>query len=117
MKIKRGDIFIAQLDPTVGHEIKKKRPVIVVSNNVNNEHAGTMTVVPITSQRLSKIYPFEVLLPANMAGLEKSSKAKADQIRTLDKTRLSKHLGSLDKISLKKLDEAIRIHLDLSESL
>ena len=113
MKITRGDIFLANLDPTVGRELQKTRPVIIVSNDVNNEHAGTVTVVPLTSQKLDKVYPFEVLLPQEVEGLPKKSKAVASQIRTLDKTRLSTRLGSLDKGALLKLNLAIRTHLDL----
>jgi len=111
--ISRGDVFVANLDLTVGHEIKKTRPVVIVSNNVNNEYAGTVTVVPVTSQKLSKTYPFEVLLPEGMPGLNKTSKAKADQIRTLDKSRLTKKIAALDSDTLGKLDQAMRIHLGL----
>ena len=60
MNIKRGDIFLATLDPVVGREIAKTRPVVVVSNNVNNKYSGTVTVLPITSQNLNKVYPFEL---------------------------------------------------------
>lgn len=57
MNIKRGDIYLANLDPVVGREISKTRPVVVISNDKNNEFSGTVTVLPITSKNLEKIYP------------------------------------------------------------
>ena len=113
MKITKGDIFIANLDPTVASEIQKTRPVIVVSNDVSNAHSDLITVVPITSQKLTKVYPFEVLLPDNTQGLERPSKAKANQIRTLDKQRFSKKVGRIDPDTILKLGRALKIHLDL----
>ena len=70
----------AALDPVVGNEISKTRPVLVVSNNINNRYAGTVTVLPITSKKLNKMYPFELLLPKGTGNLPKDSKVKADQI-------------------------------------
>jgi mRNA interferase MazF len=113
MPISRGDIYLAALDPVVGSEIAKTRPVLVVSNNINNKYAGTVTVLPITSKKLKKTYPFELLLPKGTGNLPKDSKVKADQIRTLDKTRLVKHIGKLKSEYLKHLNEAIKIHLAL----
>lgn len=114
MNIKRGEIYLAVLDPVVGNEIAKTRPVLVVSNDINNTHAGTVSVLPITSQRLGKIYPFEIFLPQGTGNLPKDSKAKADQIRTLDKTRLVSRIGSLPEQELAHAAMAIKIHLELS---
>lgn len=111
MNISRGDLFVANLDPAIGHEIRKSRPVIVVSNDVNNEFGSTVTVVPVTAQKLAKSYPFEVLVPEGIGGLKTLSKAKADQVRTLDKSRLTKKLASLDSEFIEKLDRALKIHL------
>ena len=113
MNIKRGDIFLANLDPVVGHEISKTRPVIVISNNIGNKYAGTVTIIPITSKNLEKIYPFEVYLPMGITQLTKDSKAKVDQIRTLDKTRLIKSIGSLNHDLIHSFNTAIKIHLKL----
>ena len=113
MPISRGDIYLAALDPVVGSEIAKTRPVIVVSNNINNKYAGTVTVLPITSKKLKKTYPFELPLPKGTGNLPKDSKVKADQIRTLDKTRLVKHIGKLKSTQINLLNEAIKIHLAL----
>lgn len=113
MTINRGDIYLAALDPVVGNEISKTRPVLVVSNNINNRYAGTVTVLPITSKKLNKMCPFELLLPKGTGNLPKDSKVKADQIRTLDKTRLVKYIGKLKNEHMNLLNEAIKIHLAL----
>ena len=91
MTIKRGDIWLANLDPTIGNEIKKTRPVIVVSNNINNLHNNIITILPITSNT-EKVFSFEVFIAKGIANLPKNSKVKADQIRAIDKIRLSKHI-------------------------
>jgi mRNA interferase MazF len=114
MTIKRGEIYLAVLDPVVGREISKTRPVLVDSNDLNNTHAGTVSVLPITSQRLDKIYPFETFLPQGAGNLPKDSKTKADQIRTLDKSRLVSRLGYLTDPEMARAEMAIKIHLDLS---
>ena len=113
MTIKRGDIYLAALDPVVGREIAKTRPVVVVSNDLNNEHGGTITILPLTSQRLKKVYPFELLLSKGDANLPKKSKIKADQIRTLDKSRLIKRFGKLSEKQINLIGKAIKIHLAL----
>ena len=113
MPISRGDIYLAALDPVVGKEISKTRPVLVVSNNINNRYAGTVTVLPITSKKLNKKYPFELLLSKGTGNLPKDSKVKADHIRTLDKTRLVKYIGTLTNEHMNLLNEAIKIHLAL----
>jgi mRNA interferase MazF len=113
MNIKRGEIYLVSLDPSIGREISKTRPGLVVSNNKNNQYSGTVTILPITSKNLKEIYPFEVLLPKWSGNLPKDSKAKADQIRTIDKRRIVKLIGSLDKEEMNKIDKAMEIHLAL----
>lgn len=113
MTIRRGEVYLAALDPVVGREMSKTRPVVVVSNNVNNEFAGTITVVPVTSGSLEKIYPFEVLIGKGTANLPKDSKVKANQIRTLDRSRLIKRVGELPREIMSGVDKAVRLHLDL----
>jgi len=113
MNIRRGEIYVAALDPVIGKEISKTRPVAVVSNDLRKQFAATVTVLPITSMNLDKIYPFEVFLPKGSGGLPKDSKAKADQIRTLDKARLAKLLGKVDQKQITAIDKAIKVHLGL----
>lgn len=115
MIINRGEIFLASLDPVIGHEISKTRPVIIVSNDISNKHSGTVTVIPLTSKHLTKIYPFEVYISSVAGQLEKNSKGKADQIRTIDKARLIKQIGKLTIDQMKNIDQAIKIHLNLGQ--
>ena len=110
--IQRGDIFWANLNPSIGSEIDKNRPVLVVSNNINNRNAETVTILPITSST-QRIYPFEIELTAGQANLTTTTKAKANQIRTIDKKRLSQKIGSLSSEMMKIVNNAIMIHLDL----
>lgn len=84
---------------------------MVVSNDKNNAFSGTVTVLPITSKNLRKICPFEVFLAKGEANLPKNSKVKADQIRTLDKSRLVKFIGTLDENQIEQSDNATKIHL------
>ena len=113
MNIKRGGIYLAVLDPVIGKEISKTRPIVIVSNNKNNEFAGTVTILPVTSKNIQKIYPFEVFLKKGLGNLPKNSKIKADQIRTLDKSRIVKFIGVLEKKEMDLIDKALLIHLDL----
>ncbi len=110
--IKRGDIYWADLNPTIGSEISKKRPVLVVSNDKNNQFAAIVTILPITSS-IGKIYPFEVFLKASEGNLKNDSKVKANQIRTIDKQRLESKIGQLSPTKVKEIEQAILIHLDI----
>lgn len=110
--MKRGEIYFANLDPTVGSEIRKKRPVLIVSNNANNKAASTVTIVPLTS-KTNKVYPFEVLLETNDSGLPKCSKAQCHQIRTISKIRIiGRGVGLVSKEILLKINSALKLHLD-----
>ena len=112
MSIKRSEIWLANLNPTIGSEINKTRPVIVVSNDTNNKHNNVITIIPITSN-IDRIFSFEVFIPKNEANLPKDSKAKADQIRTIDKTRLTKRIGILSDKYIQEIDIALMLHLGL----
>jgi len=109
---KRGEIHLVCLDPTLGSEINKTRPAIVISNDINNEHADTITVIPITSN-CSRVYPFEVLLHSDTCGLINDSKAKCDQIRTIDKRRFIKAVGKASEETIRFIEKALSIHLGL----
>lgn len=108
----KGSVYWANLNPTVGSEIAKIRPVVIVSRSANNTFADTVTVVPITSST-DKIYPFEVFLPQGEGNLSNASKAKASQIRTIDKQRLTALIGTLSSKKLSEIEQAILIHLDI----
>ena len=112
-RMKRGDIYFAQLDPTLGSEIQKTRPVVIVSNDSANRASSLVTVVPLSSST-SRVFPFEVLLESDATGLNKSSKAMAQHVRTLNKARLSsKRSGVVSSALILVLDDALRLHLSL----
>lgn len=112
--IRRGEIYWVQLDPTIGAEIKKTRPALVFSNNQSNKFSDLVTVLPLTS-KVKTIYPFEVLVPAGEGGLEEPSKVKANQIRTIDKRRITgSPIGPpLTSVLMVQVERAIKIHLDI----
>lgn len=101
------------LDPTIGGETRKRRPVVVVSNDAGNRASGIVTIVPLTSN-VKRVFPFEVLLKAAATGLDRDSKACAQQIRTISKVRLAeKRVGVVPPAEMQALDSAIRLHLAL----
>jgi mRNA interferase MazF len=111
--MKRGEIYYANLDPAVGSEANKRRPVLIVSNNINNRAGDVVTVLPITSN-VSRVYPFEVLLLQAESALPKDSKVQAQQIRSLAKQRISgKAIGQLADEKMLAIDSAMRLHLSL----
>jgi mRNA interferase MazF len=112
-KMNRGEIYLANLDPTVGAEIKKRRPVLIVSNNANNKMALTVTIVPITSN-IKKVYPFEVLLETQNTGLLKRSKAQCHQVRTISKIRIQgDKIGHANNQVMLKINLAMKLHLNI----
>ncbi|PPK66767.1 type II toxin-antitoxin system PemK/MazF family toxin [Actinokineospora auranticolor] len=115
--MRRGDIHLVDLDPTRGSEANKTRPAVIVSNDAANLVAqrtgrGTVTVVPITSNT-TRVFPFQVLLPATDCGLLAESKAQAEQIRTVATARVRRRLGRVPPVLLKAIDDALRVHLGL----
>ena len=89
-EVKRGEIWLVNLDPTIGHEIKKSRPAVIIQNDLGNKFSPLTILAPITSQNTEKLYPVEVLLNKKNSGLEKESKALFNQIRSVDKSRLKR---------------------------
>ncbi|MDX2216531.1 MAG: type II toxin-antitoxin system PemK/MazF family toxin [Oculatellaceae cyanobacterium bins.114] len=111
--MKRGEIYYADLNPVVGSETAKRRPVLIVSNNANNRAATTVTVLPITSN-VTRVYPFEVLLSPEDSSLPKPSKAQAQQIRTISKHRIERGVvGLISEETMQVVDAAIKLHLNL----
>jgi mRNA interferase MazF len=107
----RGEIFWVNLDRTVGSEIAKTRPGLVISNDTGNQYSGRVIVAALTPQGLGRVYPFEVLVPAEEGGLARDSKVLLDQIRTVDKSRLGQRIGALPAERLREVNRAIRLSL------
>ena len=115
--MRRGEIVSVTFDPVRGSEAAKTRPAVVVSNDAANATAtrlgrGVITVVPVTSN-ITRIYPFQVLLPAHQTGLPRDSKAQAEQVRSVAVERVSGRLGQLTAELITELDRALRVHLSL----
>jgi mRNA interferase MazF len=115
--MRRGEIVTVSFDPAQGSEAAKTRPAVVVSNDAANTTAtrlgrGVVTVVPVTSN-ITRIYPFQVLLPARLTGLSHDSKAQAEQIRSVAVERICGRVGQLPTALISELDQALRVHLGL----
>lgn len=109
----RGEIWLVNFDPTIGAEIKKTRPALVIQNDVSNEHSPITIVAAITSKYDEKLYPTEILIHKNQAGLKQDSVILLNQLRSIDRRRLVKRIGQADEQTLKKVDLAIKISLAL----
>jgi len=108
---RRGDVWLVALNPTVGHEIQKTRPAIVVTDDLYNKHNWVVLVVPVTSRESADID--QVLLHSPEGGLSNTSVTLPDQMRAIDRQRLVKHLGRLSENKLRQLDRTLRIVLSL----
>jgi len=105
---RRGDVYWVALDPTIGSEIKKTRPAVIVSNNSCNTFGSRVVVLPLTSN-VDSVYPGEAMVVVN----GKPARVLGDQIRSLDKSRLRSRIDTLSHEELAAVDEAIRITLTL----
>lgn len=113
----RGEIRLVDLDPARHSEASKQRPGVIVSNDGANTTAarlgrGVVTIVPVSSN-IERVYPFQVLLAADHTGLDRDSKAQAEQVRSVSVDRVSKKLGTVPPVLMADLDEALRLHLAL----
>ncbi len=106
--MKRGEAWWVNFDPSIGGEIRKKRPAVIVSNDAANKYLNRVQVVPLTS-RTENLYPSEAYV--TVAG--KKGKAMADQLATVSKLRLTKRIGVLSDEDMKGIVEAIKVQLDL----
>ena len=114
MKIKKGDIFLVNLDPVIGSEQGRVRPVLIIQNNLSNEYSPTTIIAPITSKIFSKEFPTNVQLSSNESRLDKDSTILLNQIRTIDKSRILKKFSSLDYDLMEKVNLAVKVSLDLN---
>lgn len=115
--MRRGDIHLIDFEPSRGSEVDKQRPAVIVSNDGSNSIVarlgrGLVTVVPLSSN-VARVYPFQVLLSSTRTGLDRDSKAQAEQVRSVSVERVGARLGLIPYSLLDELDEALRIHLDL----
>jgi mRNA interferase MazF len=110
---RRGDIYLVNFDPTIGAEIKKTRPAVILQNDIANRHSPITIVAAVTSQFEDSLYPTEVLIKAPEGGLSVDSVAPLNQIRSIDKRRLVKRLGIVKLETMALVDRALQISLGL----
>jgi len=112
--LRRGDVYLARLDPSEGSEQAGNRPVIVVSRDAINQSSPVLVVVPCTTfQPSRRLYPSQVVLRAPEGGLTVDSIALGEQLRAIAKTRLLHHLGSLSAGAMSQISRSLLIALDL----
>jgi mRNA interferase MazF len=108
--VKRGEVWWVEFDPSIGSEIRKTRPAVIVSNDAANRNLARVVVVPLTSST-GRQYPGEALVSVD----GQNSKAMADQIMAADKARLKGQLGIVNKSDMQAVEDAIRVHLGLAK--
>ncbi|MFC1613462.1 type II toxin-antitoxin system PemK/MazF family toxin [Patescibacteria group bacterium] len=116
MIIHQFDVWLVNLNLTKGSEQNGERPCIILQTNASGDHGATTLIAPCTTKKLNKIHSFQVMLePSNQNGLTKISKIKFDQIRVIDKIRLLKKLGDLEKTYHTDIVNAIKVIFDLEK--
>lgn len=113
MEIKRGDILLVNFEPVRGSEQGRVRPAVVIQNNILNKFSPLTIVAPVTSKIYEKEYPTNVFIKKEDSALNNDSTILLNQIRTIDKRRIIKRLGSLSLFLMNKVDFAIKICLEL----
>jgi len=106
--MKRGEVWWVSFDPSIGGEIRKQRPAVIISNDAANKHLNRLQVVPLTTQ-VGRVYPSEAAVMLN----GRQSKAMADQIATVSKQRLTNQVGKLTDEDMRNVEYAVRVQLDL----
>ena len=109
--MKRGDIYRASLDPVIGSEQGGVRPVLIVQNDMGNLHSPTVIVAAITTRHKKPQLPTHVPILASECGIRHDSVVLMEQVRTLEKTRLTKYLGTVPAETMRRVDEALRLSL------
>ena len=110
---KRGEVYLVNFDPTIGSEIRKTRPALILQNDIANRHSPITIVAAITSQFEEPLYPTEILIAKSEGGLTQPSVVLLNQIRSIDKSRLIKRLGVLRPVTIQLVDRALGISLGM----
>lgn len=113
-KIKKGQIWYADLSPVIGSEQGGTRPVLIIQNDIGNAHSPTTIIAVITSKATKAKIPTHIWLSVT-DGLKVNSMVELEQLRTIDKSRLIKYIGQIQKGEQKLIDEAVKISLGLGD--
>ncbi|MBC8078735.1 MAG: type II toxin-antitoxin system PemK/MazF family toxin [Gorillibacterium sp.] len=113
MIVKRGDVFFAELSPVVGSEQGGLRPVLIIQNDIGNRFSPTVIIAAITAQIQKAKLPTHVEIEAASHGFDRDSVVLLEQIRTIDKQRLTDKITHLDDEMMKRVDEALQVSLAL----
>lgn len=113
VEIKRGDIVLVNLEPVKGSEQSGMRPCLIIQNDKGNKYSPLTIIAPLTSKEFTKEFPTNVFVSKGDSGLNKDSTILLNQIRTIDKLRITKKINSLCAGIMSKIDLAIKISLDL----
>lgn len=111
--IRRGEIFLANLEPILGSEQGGIRPVLIIQNDLGNQYSTTTIIAPITSSVMKKEYPTNVFIKKEDNAIKRDSTILLNQIKAIDKRRIIKKLGVLDSFTMNKVDRALKISLGL----
>ena len=111
----RGEIYLVNVDPTIGAEIQKTRPALIVQNDIANRHSPITIIAAITSQFEEPLYPTEVLIRSPEGGLTVDSVVLLNHVRSVDKRRLVRRLGALTPITMEQVTRALQISLGMVE--
>ncbi|MBU2616060.1 MAG: type II toxin-antitoxin system PemK/MazF family toxin [Nanoarchaeota archaeon] len=114
LNIKRGDIFLINLEPVRGSKQGGVRPCLIIQNNYGNRYSPLTIIAPITSRVYEKEFPTNVFLLKKDSGLDKDSTVLLNQVRTIDKKRLIKKVVELDVLIMKKINKALMVSLELN---
>jgi mRNA interferase MazF len=112
---RRGEVYLVSFDPTVGAEIQRTRPALILQNDIANRHSPITIVAAITSQFEEPLYPTEVLITPPEGGLTTASVVLLNQIRSIDRRRLVRRLGRVSAGTLEQVNRAIQLSLGLIE--
>jgi mRNA interferase MazF len=112
---RRGEVYLVSFDPTVGSEIQRTRPALILQNDIANRHSPITIVAAITSQFAEPLYPTEVLITPPEGGLTTPSVVLLNQIRSIDRQRLMRRLGRVTAGTLERVNRAIQLSLGLIE--